>query len=40
MSAAVVQPLAFPEGSQINFGASVSGVDVENLTGKSCMDVK
>ncbi|KAK0722156.1 TfdA family taurine catabolism dioxygenase TauD [Lasiosphaeria miniovina] len=32
MSAAVVQPLALPEGSQINFGASVSSVDVENLT--------
>ncbi|KAK3323606.1 hypothetical protein B0T19DRAFT_476671 [Cercophora scortea] len=28
----VVTPLAFPEGSPINFGASVTGIDIENLT--------
>lgn len=30
-----VQPLPLPEGSKINFGAAITGVDVENLTGKS-----
>jgi len=34
MSAAVVIPLTPPEGSKINFGATVTGVDVEKLTGK------
>ena len=34
MSAAVVKPLNFPQGSNIDFGAEISGVDVENLTGK------
>lgn len=34
MSAAVVTPLDVPEGSKVNFGATVSGVDIENLTGK------
>ncbi|KAK3688409.1 hypothetical protein B0T22DRAFT_459359 [Podospora appendiculata] len=28
----LVTPLAFPEGSPINFGASVTGIDIENLT--------
>jgi hypothetical protein len=30
-----VTPLAAPAGSAINFGASISGLDLENLTGKS-----
>ena len=30
-----IEPIAAPEGSDINFGATVSNVDVENLTGKS-----
>lgn len=34
MSAAVVTSLTPPEGSKINFGATVTGVDIENLTGK------
>ncbi|KAK0714928.1 hypothetical protein B0H67DRAFT_442850, partial [Lasiosphaeris hirsuta] len=25
-------PLSVPEGSQVNFGASISGIDIENLT--------
>lgn len=29
-----VQPLPVPEGSKVNFGAVITGVDVENLTGK------
>jgi hypothetical protein len=29
-----VQPIAVPEGSAIDFGATVSGVDIENLNGK------
>jgi hypothetical protein len=29
-----VEPLVPTEGSQINFGATVTNVDVENLTGK------
>ncbi|KAK9769391.1 putative Dioxygenase [Seiridium cardinale] len=32
MSRIVVEPLAFPETSGVNFGASVSNVDIENLT--------
>ena len=34
MSALTVQPLSVTEGSKINFGAVVSGADIENLTGK------
>lgn len=30
-----VTPLVFPEDSGINFGASVSNIDIEKLTGKS-----
>jgi len=30
-----ITPLSFPEGSGINFGATVSTVDIENLTGKN-----
>ncbi len=30
----VVTPLPVPDGSAINFGASVSNLDIENLTGK------
>lgn len=30
-----VEPLRFPEGSGINFGAVVSNIDIENLTGKN-----
>jgi hypothetical protein len=33
-SQAKVEPIAAPQGSAINFGATVTGVDVENLTGK------
>ena len=29
-----VEPISAPEGSEINFGATVTNVDVENLTGK------
>lgn len=29
-----VEPLRFPEESGINFGAAMSNVDIENLTGK------
>ena len=29
-----VEPISVPEGSDINFGATVTNVDVENLTGK------
>lgn len=32
MSAITVQPLSFPEGSGIKFGAVVGNVDIENLT--------
>jgi hypothetical protein len=35
MSAITVQPLSFPEGSGIKFGAVVGNVDIENLTGKT-----
>ncbi|VBB83949.1 Putative Protein similar to dioxygenase C576.01c of Schizosaccharomyces pombe [Podospora comata] len=28
----VVQPLTPPEGSKINFGATITGIDIENLT--------
>ena len=35
MSPLTVQPLSLPEGSQVNFGAVVSGADIENLTGKT-----
>lgn len=35
MSAITVQPLAVPEGSSIKFGAAVSNVDIEKLTGKT-----
>lgn len=34
MSSITVQPLPVPEGSGVNFGAAVSNVDIENLTGK------
>ena len=34
MSAALVKSLNFPQGPNIDFGAEISGVDVENLTGK------
>lgn len=30
----IVEPLRFPEGSAIDFGATASNVDIENLTGK------
>lgn len=30
-----VEPLTVPKGSQINFGAEVSNVDIENLTSKA-----
>jgi hypothetical protein len=30
-----VEPLATPKGSSFKFGATVSGVDIENLTGKT-----
>ncbi|KAM7214126.1 hypothetical protein V8F06_010502 [Rhypophila decipiens] len=32
MTSAVVTPITAPEGSKIDFGATISGVDVENLT--------
>ncbi|KAK4450033.1 hypothetical protein QBC34DRAFT_403558 [Podospora aff. communis PSN243] len=32
MSSAVVTPLTPPEGSKIDFGAAISGIDVENLS--------
>ncbi|KAH8879438.1 TfdA family taurine catabolism dioxygenase TauD [Thozetella sp. PMI_491] len=32
MSAPVVTPLSFPEGSPLELGASISNVDIENLT--------
>lgn len=35
MSAITVQPLSFPEGSGIKFGAVVDNVNIENLTGKT-----
>lgn len=35
MSSISIQPLAVPEGSGIKFGATVSNVDLENLTGKN-----
>jgi len=28
-----VEPITVPEGSGINFGAQISNVDIENLTG-------
>jgi hypothetical protein len=28
-----VERIAVPEGSGVNFGASISGLDIENLTG-------
>jgi len=31
----IVEPLRFPEDSGINFGAVVSNVDIEDLTGKT-----
>ncbi|KAK0745186.1 hypothetical protein B0T21DRAFT_399415 [Apiosordaria backusii] len=31
-TAPVVQPLTPPEGSKINFGATITGIDIENLT--------
>lgn len=34
MTSAIVTPLKCPEGSKIDFGATISGVDIENLTGK------
>lgn len=34
MSSITVQPLSVPAGSGIKFGAVVSNVDLENLTGK------
>jgi hypothetical protein len=34
-SKATVQPLSFPEESGIKFGATVSNVDIEDLTGKN-----
>lgn len=34
MSTISIQPLPVPEGSGIDFGATVSNVDLENLTGK------
>jgi len=30
-----VEPMAHPNGSAVDFGAVVSGVDIENLTGES-----
>ena len=33
-SGAVIKPIAHPAGSGIDFGAVVSNVDIENLTGK------
>lgn len=35
MTSAIVTPLKCPEGSKIDFGATVSGVDIENLKGKT-----
>jgi hypothetical protein len=32
---ASVQPLPVPEESKVNFGAVITDIDVENLTGKS-----
>lgn len=34
MSSITVQPMSLPEGSGVNFGAVINGVDIENLTGK------
>jgi hypothetical protein len=31
-----VAPLTPAEGSKVNFGAEISGIDMENLTGKFC----
>jgi hypothetical protein len=28
-----VKPIAVPEGSGVNFGAEISGVDIEHLNG-------
>jgi hypothetical protein len=33
VSQITVEPLAVPQGSNINFGAKVTGVDIENLSG-------
>lgn len=30
-----VEPVAVPEGSGVNFGAIISDIDIENLSGKS-----
>ena len=35
MSSAVVTPLQFPEDSNVKFGASISNIDLENLSGKT-----
>jgi hypothetical protein len=29
-----VEPVAVPEGSGVNFGAVISDIDIENLSGK------
>jgi hypothetical protein len=29
-----IQPVAMPEGSGVNFGASISNIDIEQLSGK------
>lgn len=34
-SQVVVTPIAAPVGSAIDFGATVSNIDVENITGKT-----
>jgi hypothetical protein len=35
VSIPTVERLQAPEGSGINFGAVISGIDIENMTGKS-----
>jgi hypothetical protein len=35
MSSITVTPLAVPETSDVRFGATVSNVDIEHLTGKT-----
>lgn len=32
-----IHPLRHPEGSKVNFGALVTGIDIEKLTGKFTM---
>ncbi len=32
-----VAPLTLPEGSSLDFGASISNVDIENLTGTDAL---